>query len=296
MTAISKIPHLHCQKLIGKGHFSHVYYGSYKNHSNVAIKVIENSSDKTVLKEIKLLKRIKNCPNTLKLIDTFLYKGKTIIITELIESISMSYFFKHAQLKNFQLVLHDLLVALNAVHKLDIVHRDITTNNVIIRKNFKGACLIDWGCGSKVKKHMKPNAGTRSFRSPEMLMGYTNYSTSSDMWGVGVYIFSILSMSMIPWKDRNVENILQKLACFYEHNELIDLSNQIEIPLYDSIISEIPEHPTKTFETYFSSSLAHLQDPSLINLMKSLLVILPHKRLTAEEALKHEFFQKEFQK
>ena len=51
-TYIPKIPDLECQKLIGSGHFSYVFKGSYKGRSPVSIKVIDSDYDKETIKEI----------------------------------------------------------------------------------------------------------------------------------------------------------------------------------------------------------------------------------------------------
>ena len=58
-TYIPHIPDLECQKLIGSGHFSCVYRGSYKGRSPVSIKIIDSYHEREILKEIYILKKIK---------------------------------------------------------------------------------------------------------------------------------------------------------------------------------------------------------------------------------------------
>ncbi|OHS99917.1 Casein kinase II subunit alpha [Tritrichomonas foetus] len=287
---VKSIPGVKCEMRLGKGHFSHVYKGSYEGHSPVTIKIIERGGAHEIQREIDLLKRIKGCPNTINLVDTFLHQGHTVLIIDFVEAISLNRFYKKVQIKNMQNILHDLFETLNAVHARQVVHRDITANNVLIHPKFNKACLIDWGCGSIVSSRMRPNAGTRPFRSPEMLMNSISYDTSCDIWSAGIYIWSILCGMTVPWRAKTADQTLINISEYFGADELLQLSEKISRPIAGSIQAQFSQSPTKTLEQDFISKMGRLQHPLLIDLMKSLLKIDPDERPTAEEVLNHPFF------
>lgn len=344
---IPHIPDLECQKLIGSGHFSSVFKGSYKGRSPVSIKIINSNYDRETIKEIYVLKKIKGCPHTINIIDAlkvnkntnkivhryseddcdfvstlqetekedkeendddnddndsdYYYseeeeKHVTILIIDYIEAMSLHHFYHHVKLKYFKLILHDIFESLAAVHSRNIIHRDITENNVLITPDFKNSYLIDWGCSAVIEenKPLKPNAGSRQFRSPEMLFGYKHYDTKCDIWSVGVYIWSVLCGNCVPWRAANAKKVLLMMTHFFGNQPFLKLASSLNISLEElfgeEFIDKMKTEPTKSLEDCFSKKVKCLQDPLLISLMKDLLKIDPAERPTAEDILQHEFF------
>ncbi|KAK8895583.1 hypothetical protein M9Y10_024053 [Tritrichomonas musculus] len=343
---IPKIPDLVCQKLIGSGHFSSVFRGSYKGRSPVSIKIIDTNHDSEILKEIRILQRIKGCPHTINIIEALkiekntnkivqVYtqeKGKlstmqikdyhdtnstdndndydyysessegfvTILIIDYIEAMSLHHFYHHVKLKYFQRVLKDIFESLASVHSKNVVHRDITENNVLVTPDFKHGFLIDWGCSTIIEpnKPLRPNSGSRQFRSPEMLFNYKFYDTKCDIWSVGVYILSVLCGHSVPWRTTNPRDVLLIMFEFYGNKPFLKLASDLNISLNSVFGSEFIEsttdEPTKAFEDCFSKKFKCLQHPLLISLMKDLLRVDPKERPTAEAVLNHEFFSSKF--
>lgn len=352
---IPKIEGLSCNELIGSGHFSHVFKGSYKGRSPVSIKIIDLGNNYEILKEIYILKAIKGSPHTVNIIDALKINKKTneiikhhqegqienhnefdclhnfrlknevsdndedydyeedydetdgshhqkeklvtVIITDFVEAVPLKHFFQNQKLRYFRGILRDVLESLQVVHSRKIIHRDITSNNILITPDLKHSFLIDWGCGAVLEQHqsLRPNAGSRQFRSPEMLMGSGSYGTPSDMWGVGVYIWSILCNNEVPWKEKTPQEVLLNISEYFGSEEIIQLSKKLRISLKrvfgPDFIDNLAAEPVRTFEECFSQKMNRLFSKRLISLMKSLLRIDPEHRLTPEQALQHPFFQ-----
>lgn len=113
-------------------------------------------------------------------------------------------------------LLH-LLVALDSLHSISIMHRDIKPRNVMINRQFtqysgplsevyhldslpqtlyyNGALmLIDLGLADFYIPNTRYNVrvASRHYKSPELLVGYEYYDYAIDMWGVGCILAGLL--------------------------------------------------------------------------------------------------------
>ena len=133
--------------------------------------------------------------------------------------------------------------------------KTLTLNNMKI-KNFE-LKLIDFGCAkifSKYKKNFGEIIGTLIYCSPEVLKN--NYNQECDIWSCGVIMYVLLS-GHFPFYGKTEEEIKKKI-----------LSGKFSFnPKYFSNISEKAK-----------------------DLITKCLIYDKHKRITAEDALKHEFF------
>ena len=135
------------------------------------------------------------------------------------------------------------------------IKRNLTLNTMKM-KNFE-IKLIDFGCAkifSKSKKNFEDTVGTLLYCSPEVLKNY--YSKECDMWSCGVIMYALLS-GHFPFFGKTEDEIQNKiLSGKYTFNK-----------------------------KYFSDVSESAKD-----LIKKCLIYNKNKRITAKEALKHEFF------
>lgn len=105
--------------------------------------------------------------------------------------------------KNYSVLFKQILEAVNACHRYDILHRDIKDNNFLIRGENGNVevVLIDFGLSVPFQSIRKPNdnslANSLSFRPPECLLGtYLGtgdvYSFEIDIWAVGCLFYYLL--------------------------------------------------------------------------------------------------------
>ena len=135
------------------------------------------------------------------------------------------------------------------------IKRNLTLNTMKM-KNFE-IKLIDFGCAkifSKSKKNFEDTVGTLLYCSPEVLKNY--YSKECDIWSCGVIMYALLS-GHFPFFGKTEDEIQNKiLSGKYTFNK-----------------------------KYFSDVSESAKD-----LIKKCLIYNKNKRITAKEALKHEFF------
>ncbi|GAC1543265.1 MAG: hypothetical protein NVS3B10_07530 [Polyangiales bacterium] len=111
-------------------------------------------------------------------------------------------------------IVEQIATALQAVHKVGIVHRDVKPETVFLCARDAGAPLVkllDFG----VAKHIKPKSsiatsagivlGTPSYMSPEQMMGGT-IDEQVDLWALAVLIFESLTGAR-PFPGDDLESI-----------------------------------------------------------------------------------------
>ncbi|XP_032426083.1 cyclin-dependent kinase 11B isoform X1 [Xiphophorus hellerii] len=179
-----------------------------------------------------------------------------------------------------------LLRGVRHLHDNWILHRDLKTSNLLL--SHKGILKVgDFGLareyGSPLKQYT-PVVVTLWYRSPELLLGAKEYSTAVDMWSVGCIFGELLTQKpLFPGKSE-----IDQINKIYK-----DLGSPSEKiwPGY----SELPAVKKMSFTEYPYNNLrkrfgALLSDQGF-DLMNKFLTYCPGKRISADEALKHEYFR-----
>ncbi|XP_078684843.1 uncharacterized protein LOC144918177 isoform X1 [Branchiostoma floridae x Branchiostoma belcheri] len=183
-------------------------------------------------------------------------------------------------------LLIQLLRAVQHLHDNWILHRDLKTSNLLL--SHKGILKVgDFGLAREYGSPLKPYTPivvTLWYRAPELLLGVKEYSTHIDLWSVGCIFAEFLTMKPL-WQGKSEIDQLNKIF-----KDLGTPSERIW-PGYN----ELPAVKKCTFAEYPYNNLrsrfgAYLSDLGF-ELLNKFLTYCPSKRITAEDALKHEFFR-----
>uniref|UniRef100_A0A668U2H9 cyclin-dependent kinase n=1 Tax=Oreochromis aureus TaxID=47969 RepID=A0A668U2H9_OREAU len=179
-----------------------------------------------------------------------------------------------------------LLRGVRHLHDNWILHRDLKTSNLLL--SHKGILKIgDFGLAREYGSPLKPYTPvvvTLWYRSPELLLGAKEYSTAVDMWSVGCIFGELLTQKpLFPGKSE-IDQINKIFKDLGSPSEKI-------WPGY----SELPAVKKMTFTEYPYNNLrkrfgALLSDQGF-DLMNKFLTYCPSKRISSDEALKHEYFR-----
>ena len=259
----------HKIKLLGQGSFGTVYLVKNKKLNNYfAMKIIEKSSndeekEDEIKNEINILRKLDH-PNILKINDFFSTKKEYFLITEFCPEGELFY-----EIKNFApfdealagWYMKQILSAVNYCHKSKIIHRDLKPENILIyqrnKKGFNSIKIIDFGTAILFNKKDKNLAGSIYYLAPEIISKNRKYTEKCDIWSCGIIMYILLT-GKPPFNGDSDEEILKKI-----------LQNHLDLEKYPwSVIS--------------------LKAKDLI---KKLLETDTKKRITAEEALNHEWFK-----
>ncbi|RPA92824.1 kinase-like protein [Choiromyces venosus 120613-1] len=92
-------------------------------------------------------------------------------------------------------IFQDILCALEHIHSMGIIHRDVKPSNILLADADGPAVLADFGIAwspedseSEPAERKITDVGTTCYRPPEILFGNTAYSTSLDMWAFGCVV------------------------------------------------------------------------------------------------------------
>ena len=196
-------------------------------------------------------------------------------------------------------ILFQILKGLETIHSLNIIHRDINPNNILISS--KGEVKIS-GFGNSINdnesKFEKDNPiGNLPYIAPECLLK-CNFNNKVDIWGVGVLMIelcykktNILKINNYDIKEWNLNRLL--------FNQLKFLANYFKIPFnFDENVINKKELNLWLDNAKFNDKLFKeiLKDmPELeedcLELLKRLLCFNPKERISAKDALKMPYFQ-----
>ena len=254
------------QEVLGQGAFGQVCKCVHKQSGEVrAIKLIKKASlsraEKLMLfTEIENLRTLEH-PNILQLYESFEDDVNFYIVTEMCEGGEL--FDEIERRGRFSErdaveVMRALLSSINYCHQKKIMHRDLKPENILLesKRDFSQIKIIDFGASKQFTNDdliHKEFVGTAIYVAPEVIKRAHNYQ--SDMWCCGVIAYILLSGQMPFW-----------------HNDEEKLFKQIQAGQFD-FKDRVWKKVSKTAQDF----------------IKQLIVIDTTVRLTADQALKHQW-------
>lgn len=179
--------------------------------------------------------------------------------------------------------LYQLVNGISYCHSYRVLHRDLKPQNLLIDRTGK-LKLADFGLARAFGipvRHYTHEVVTLWYRAPEILLGARKYSTPVDVWSIGCIFAEMVMRAPLFPGDSEIDQlykIFQGLGTPNHH-----MWEGVEsLPDYKK---EFPQWP----QTSIGIRVAGL-DQQGINLLSSMLIYDPNKRVTANDALHHPYF------
>ncbi|KAI8620163.1 protein serine/threonine kinase [Chytriomyces sp. MP71] len=276
---------------LGEGTYGIVYKAQNRETDDiVALKRIrlENEDEGvpcTAIREISLLKELKH-PNIVKLYDVIHTEKKLTLVFEFLDSDLKKFMDSYGgdlDIPTNKYLMYQLLKGIAFCHEHRVLHRDLKPQNLLINKKLE-LKLADFGLarafGIPVRSYSH-EVVTLWYRAPDVLMGSRQYSTSIDIWSAGC-IMAEMASGRALFPGQSIRDQLLKIF------KLMGTPTEATWPK----IAELPEYKTD-FPIYERGNIAELVpklDANGVDLLCKLLEYVPEKRISAEKALLHPYF------
>jgi eukaryotic-like serine/threonine-protein kinase len=94
-------------------------------------------------------------------------------------------------------IARQLLLGIRAIHHAGVLHLDIKSSNVMLRRDGPGAVILDFGLARRATdgtrpERMRPLTGSLAYMPPEQILGQTP-SVQNDIFAFGVVLFQMLT-------------------------------------------------------------------------------------------------------
>jgi serine/threonine protein kinase len=209
--------------------------------------------------EIALMIRVRHVENCIEILDYLEQKSCFIIVMERFETCKDLFDFitektaanstntsglSEALCRSY---FRQIVEAIQAIHALGVVHRDIKDENILVDVATNRLKLIDFGAGAfftpttKKSKNTKDEQstlnsslrftdfhGTRVYSPPEWILQQCYYGDRAAVWSLGVLLFNMI-YGDIPWEeDSDIVNCRLYSKKNFEYNSSNSTSDNDE--------------------------------------------------------------------
>ena len=279
---------------LGEGTYGVVYKAKdQKGQEIYALKKIrlqaeEEGIPSTAIREISLLKEL-NHINIVKLYDVQHTPKKLTLVFEYCEQelkkVIDATNGKGLDKKLVKSYLYQLLKGIEFIHKHKVLHRDLKPQNLLMNNGILK--IADFGLargyGIPVKNYTH-EVVTLWYRPPDVLLGSKTYGTTVDIWSIGC-IFAEMVTGKPLFMGKNESDQLKKIFKIRgtpSDTYAPSLKELSEWGVGENVFESWPEDDIKKYVPNL--------DTEGVDLLLKFLQIEPEKRISAEEALKHPFF------
>ncbi|CCD64966.1 putative serine/threonine-protein kinase zyg-1 [Caenorhabditis elegans] len=245
-------------KEIGKGGFGVVYAAQRENGEKVAIKRIDKKVPKNrVWTEIQTMKELKKSKYVVEFYEDFVEDGYTYIVMELCEGGSLqAYVREHGALDDATAVhvLRQLISAVSFMHRVNVIHRDLSAGNVFIKDSKKKKMTVklgDFGLATTLGRGETTCTivGTPGFIAPQVYD--QEYTQSADVYSLGAVLYTMLTARNPPPKGLPPTCGMSPNAARLVE-QMMDTDAKKRIPLTQIVLSEFMYENTNENAVIFS--------------------------------------------
>lgn len=200
---------------IGHGSYGVVMKGKWRGQQVAVKKLLRGKVKQEILtefyNEVQIMCNLR-CPNLILFMGACFKPPNLCIITELMP-------------RNLFQVLHDsritltgrmrlrwardIALGMNYLHKLNIIHRDLKSNNLLVDNSWN-VKITDFGFARvKSTNQTMTKCGTVNWIAPEIAEGKT-YTEKSDVYSYAITLYEILTRK-VPFGNENANEVLEKV-------------------------------------------------------------------------------------
>ncbi len=202
---------------LGRGEFASVKLAfNLRTGANVAMKCFKPRCgtylmvDEQILREVLAMKGLTH-PHIVELYEVIVYGDRVFLVMEYCPLGDLRrYINRRGPLSEHQarLFLGHMALAVKKMHSMDLIHRDLKLENLVIDSSFR-LKIADFGCARRqISKTLNTITGSYAYGAPELFRGDHYDGRKTDVWSMGVVLYAML-VGQLPFNDKGrLRNLL----------------------------------------------------------------------------------------
>ncbi|KAI1004200.1 CTD kinase subunit alpha [Podosphaera aphanis] len=283
------------ESVVGSGTYGKVFKAVHiYTRKLVALKKIRMEGERdgfpvTAVREIKLLQSLKH-QNIVNLQEVMVEKNDCFMVFEYL-SHDLTGLLNHPTFKlepaHKKHLARQLFEGLDYLHRRGVLHRDIKAANILVSSG--GLLkLADFGLARFYAKRRQLDYTNRVitiwYRSPELLLGETQYGPAVDIWSAACVLIEIFTRHAIFPGDGGEISQLEKIYAILGTPNKIDWPGLVEMAWFELL------RPTARKPNIFAEKYKERVTPQAYELLQSMFQYDPAKRPSASDVLDHPYF------
>jgi CTD kinase subunit alpha len=246
----------------------------------------------TAIREIKLLQSL-NHANVVALLEVMVERNDCFMVFEYL-SHDLTGLLNHPTFAltagHKKHLARQLFEGLDYLHRRGVLHRDIKAANILVSN--KGELkLADFGLARFYQKRQKQDYTNRVitiwYRSPELLLGETQYGPAVDIWSAACVLVEIFTRHAIFPGDGGEINQLDKIYNVLGTPSRSEWPGISELQWYELL------RPSHRIASTFEEKYRERVSPEAFELLQAMFLYDPANRPTAFDVLEHPYFTTE---
>jgi CTD kinase subunit alpha len=243
----------------------------------------------TAIREIKILQAFRHV-NVVLLMETMVENNDCYMVFEYLEH-DLTGLLNHPTFTltpaHKKHLAQQLFKGIEFLHRRAVLHRDIKAANILVSKTGE-LKIADFGLARKfdkfAKQHYTNRVVTIWYRSPELLLGETQYGPAVDIWSAACVLVEIFTRHAIFPGDGGEINQLDKIYQVLGTPSRAFWPGIKELNWYGLII------PTHKQPNRFAEMYKERVTPAGFELLESMFQYDPDIRPSATKVLEHPYF------
>ncbi|KAB8360587.1 hypothetical protein FH972_024326 [Carpinus fangiana] len=286
------------ESVVGSGTYGKVFKAIHVYTGNkVALKKIRMEGERdgfpiTAIREVKLLQSL-NHTNIVSLQEVMVERNDCYMVFEYL-SHDLTGLLNHPSFKLEQHHKKDLakqlFTGLDYLHRRGVLHRDIKAANILV-SNTGQLKLADFGLARFFAKRRQLDYTNRVitiwYRSPELLLGETQYGPAVDIWSAACVLCEIFTKHAIFPGDGGEINQLDRIYAILGTPTRSEWPAIVETPWFELL------RPAERKVSTFHQKYASLISEAAFDILQQMFAFDPTKRPDAWSVLQHRYFTDE---
>lgn len=283
------------ESVVGSGTYGKVFKGVHVYTKKlVALKKIRMEGERdgfpvTAVREIKLLQSLKHL-NIVNLQEVMVEKNDCFMVFEYL-SHDLTGLLNHPTFKleaaHKKHLAKQLFEGLDYLHRRGVLHRDIKAANILVSSD--GLLkLADFGLARFYAKRRQLDYTNRVitiwYRSPELLLGETQYGPAVDIWSAACVMVEIFTRHAIFPGDGGEINQLEKIYAILGTPTRAEWPGLVDMAWFELL------RPSARRPNVFAAKYKERVSPAAFELLEAMFLYDPAKRPSASDVLEHPYF------